>query len=217
MKYNWDRISYTEERICQAGCNRPLSSGIAHVIVDETGQELHCGKNCAERKAGTKPQGIPNLTLANQTGGSHEEREGGTFENNESNSFENKKKVALEYLLLRSRFNHCKTISMKQIDVWNNNRNDLDDVEILRIYNLRQANLKRGKLSPLFLKKIWELQNIMFRYGRIRHQDAIFLQSLIDFVGSNLSLSAKQKKVLLSKFDNLELDFLPDYKSYTHH
>lgn len=207
MKYNWDRISYSEEVKCQAGCNRPLTSGITHVIIDENGNELHCGKCCAEKKAGIKPQGIPNLTLAKSSISSHE---GVDDENIKSK--EDKQKVAIEYLLLRARFNHCHKIHMGQIDTWFKNRFELSEKEIYRIHSLRQTNLNRGTLSPLFLKRVWELQNILFRYARGSGKEAEFIHGLSDFIGTNLSLSPKQKEVLLNKIDNLEIDFLPDYK-----
>lgn len=211
MIYRWDRISYSDEPRCQAGCNRPLTSGIAHIIIDENGQELHCGKDCAEQKAGTKPQGLLNVTLASQN---DTEYEGGNSTNGgegERMGFEGKKKVALEYLLLRAKFNHCRAIHMEQIDDWNGRRHELETDEIYHIYNLRQANLKRNSLSPIFLKRVWELQNQIVRYVRQHPYEKDFLQSFIDFVGSHLSLSPKQKAILLKKIEGVELEFLPDY------
>lgn len=147
MKYNWDRISYSEEVKCQAGCNRPLTSGIAHIIIDEDGKELHYGKCCAEKKVGIKPQGIPNLTLAKSSNGSHVVVDDVNIE-----SKEDKQKVAIEYLLLRARFNQCHKIHMEQIDTWFKNRFELSEKEIYRINSLRQANLNRGDIVSIVSK-----------------------------------------------------------------
>ena len=128
MNYIWDRISYTEKIICDAGCKLPLTSGIAHIIIDENGNELHCGEICAKKLAGDKPKGLPNITLSLENQTNH--INGNSKNNSNANSFTDKKKLALEYLHLRYRFNKCNELYWSKVNKWYEIRNNLKSEDI---------------------------------------------------------------------------------------
>ena len=66
--------------------------------------------------------------------------------------------------------------------------------------------------SPLFLKKVWALQNKITRYANAHPKQEKFLTSFIDFLNKRLALSPKQKDLLMKEITDIDLDFLPNYE-----
>ena len=211
MNYKWDRISYTDKTICDAGCKLPLTSGIAHVIINEHGEELHCGVVCSTKRAGNKPKGLPNVTLSPESNSSPNSSGNTNSSDSTYNSFTDKKKLALEYLHLRYRFNDHYKLNWSKVNGWYDTRDNLDYKDIYFLYNTRQKYISDPIQSALFLKKVWALQNKITRYSNTHPNEKKFLSGFVTSLGKKLSLSIKRKEILLQKFDGIDLDFLPTY------
>lgn len=209
MNYVWDRIDYTTKAVCDAGCGKALTRGIAYIVVDENGNELHCGSVCAENKVGSpKPKDLPNITLNEPSGdaGSSSSQNGAV-----SSDVHSIKKEALEYLLLRYHFNDCSKVYHKNIQDWYDRKSSLTDDEYNHIVNTKKKLHGQKLLSAMFLKKVLKIEHEL----RLKIKDSPnakeFMLSIIAKIHKDMSLSEKQNKGVKKWFDEdgIDLDVIP--------
>lgn len=209
IKYYWDRIDYTTRAVCDAGCGKALTRGIAYIVVDENGNELHCGSVCAENKVGSvKPKDLPNITLSEPSGdvGSSSGQNG-----KGSSDVPSIKKEALEYLLLRYHFNDCKKVYHKNIQDWYDRKASLTDDDYQYIINTKNKLKGNNLLSSIFLKRVLKAEHELRMKAKKSPKSKEFMLSMVERIQKYMSLTEAQKNGIKKWFDEdgIDLDAIP--------